>query len=53
VRTKLADFFSILLETQTQLSVKLGFTTADHATFDPADCAGKLLTGLHKKWSAA
>ena len=50
-RTKLADFFSILIETQMQLSVKLGFTTADHAAFDLADRAGKLLTGLHKKMS--
>ena len=41
------------LETQMQLAVILGFTTADHAAFDLADRAGKLLTGLHKKWSAA
>ena len=41
------------LETQMQLSVMLGFTTADHAAFDLADRAGKLLTGLHKKWSMA
>jgi four helix bundle protein len=41
------------LETQMQLAVMLGFTSADHAAFDLADRAGKLLTGLHKKWSAA
>ena len=41
------------METQMQLAVILGFTTADHAAFDLADRAGKLLTGLHKKWSAA
>jgi len=41
------------LETQMQLAVMLGFTTADHAAFDLADRAGKLLTGLHKKWSSA
>jgi four helix bundle protein len=40
------------LETQMQLAVILGFTTADHAAFDLADRVGKLLTGLHKKWSA-
>ena len=41
------------LETQMQLAVMLGFTTADHAALEFADRAGKLLTGLHKKWSAA
>ena len=41
------------LETQMQLAVMLGFTTEDHAAFDLADRAGKLLTGLHKKWSTA
>ena len=41
------------LETQMQLAVILGFTTADHAAFDLADRAGKLRTDLHKKWSAA
>ena len=39
------------LETQMQLAVMLGFTTADHAAFDFADRSGKLLTGLHKKLS--
>jgi four helix bundle protein len=41
------------LETQMQLAVMLGFTAADHAAFDLADRVGKLLTGLHKKWSTA
>jgi len=41
------------LETQMQLAMMLGFTTADHAAFDLADRTGKLLTGLHKKWSTA
>ena len=41
------------LETQMQLAVMLGFTTADHAAFDIADHTGKLLTGLHKKWNTA
>ena len=36
-----------------QLAVMLGATTEDHAAFDLADRAGKLLTGLHKKWSTA
>lgn len=39
------------LETQLQLAVIFGFTTADHAAFDLVDRTGKLLTGLHKKWS--
>ena len=41
------------LETQMQLAVMPGFTTADHAAFDFADRTGKLLTGLHKKWNTA
>ena len=41
------------LETQMQLAVILGFTTADHAALDLTDRVGKFLTGLHKKWSAA
>ena len=41
------------LETQMQPAVILEFTTADHVAFDLADRAGKLLTGLHKKWSTA
>lgn len=39
------------LETQMQLAVMLGFTSADHVAFDLADRTGKLLTGLHKKLS--
>jgi four helix bundle protein len=41
------------LETQMQLAVMLDFVTAEHAAFELADRTGKLLTGLHKKWSAA
>jgi four helix bundle protein len=41
------------LETQMQFAVMIEFTAADHAAFDLADRVGKLLTGLHKKWSAA
>jgi four helix bundle protein len=41
------------METQMQFAVILGFTIADHAAFDLADRAEKLLTGLHEKWSAA
>lgn len=40
------------LETQLQLAMMLGFTAADHAAFDLAERTGKLLTGLHKKWSS-
>ena len=39
------------LETQMQLAVMLDFITPDHAAFELADRTGKLLTGLHKKWS--
>jgi four helix bundle protein len=39
------------LETQLQLAIMLGFTTADHTAFDLAERTGKLLTGLHKKWN--
>ena len=39
------------LETQMQLAVMLDFVTSDHASFELADRTGKLLTGLHKKWS--
>ncbi len=41
------------LETQLQLAVMLGFATDDHEAFELADHAGKLLTGLYKKWSSA
>jgi four helix bundle protein len=39
------------LETQLQLAVMLDFVTPELAAFDLADRTGKLLTGLHKKWS--
>ncbi len=41
------------LDTQMQLSIMLGYSNSDHAAFNLADRAGKLLTGLHKKWSTA
>jgi four helix bundle protein len=40
------------LETQLQLAVMLSFAAQDHSAFSLADRTGKLLTGLHKKWSA-
>lgn len=40
------------LDTQMQLAVILGFSSSDHEAFELADRTGKLLTGLHKKWSA-
>ena len=39
------------LETQMHLAVMLDFVAPDHAAFELADRTGKLLTGLHKKWS--
>ena len=39
------------LETQLQLAIMLGFAAPDHAAFELTDRTGKLLTGLHKKWS--
>ncbi|MBK9162174.1 MAG: four helix bundle protein [Nitrosomonadales bacterium] len=39
------------LETQLQLAVMLDFVASEHTAFDLADRTGKLLTGLHKKWS--
>lgn len=39
------------LETQLQLALMLDFVTPDHTAFELADRTGKLLTGLHKKWS--
>ena len=39
------------LETQLQLAVMLDFANSDHPAFNLADRTGKLLTGLHKKWS--
>lgn len=41
------------LETQMQLAVMLGFAHANHEAFDLCNRTGKLLTGLHKKWSPA
>ncbi|HLD08620.1 MAG TPA: four helix bundle protein [Methylophilaceae bacterium] len=40
------------LETQLQLAVMLKFAPQDHAVFQLVDRTGKLLTGLHKKWSS-
>ena len=39
------------LETQMKLAVMLKFTPQDHIAFELSDRTGKLLTGLHKKWS--
>jgi len=39
------------LETQLQLATMLGFAAPDHAAFELAGRTGRLLTGLHKKWS--
>ena len=41
------------LETQLQLAVMLNFAPKNHPAFDLADRTGRLLTGLHKKWSKA
>ena len=41
------------LETQMQLALMLGYTTADHAAFALAERTGKLFTALHQKWSNA
>lgn len=41
------------LETQLQIAVMLGFADADNPAFQLADHTGRLLTGLHKKWSRA
>lgn len=41
------------LDTQLQLAVMLGYITSNNNVFELADRTGKLLTGLHKKWSAA
>lgn len=40
------------LDTQLQISVMLGFMPSAHGAFQLADKVGKLLTGLHKKWTA-
>ena len=39
------------LETQLKLAVMLKFVPDNHEAFELADSAGRLLTGLHKKWS--
>ena len=39
------------LDTQLQLAVMLEFVDPGHVAFELADRTGKLLTGLHKKWS--
>ncbi|MEO8048229.1 MAG: four helix bundle protein [Nitrospirota bacterium] len=39
------------LETQLRLAVMLGFAALDHPAFEMANSTGKLLTGLHKKFS--
>jgi four helix bundle protein len=41
------------LETQMQLAVMLYFMKPDNPAFEMADKTGRLLTGLHKKWSSA
>jgi four helix bundle protein len=41
------------LETQMQLAVTLNLMKSDHTVFELANRSGKLLTGLHKKMSAA
>lgn len=41
------------LETQLKLAVMLGFISAGHPIFESTDSVGRLLTGLHKKWSTA
>ncbi|MGB7651252.1 MAG: four helix bundle protein [Gallionella sp.] len=41
------------LDTQLQIAVMLGFLNQEHPAFAISDRVGKLLTGLHKKWSAA
>jgi four helix bundle protein len=40
------------LDTQLQIAVMLGFMPAEHGAFQLADKVGKLLTGLHRKWTA-
>lgn len=39
------------LDTQLQLAVMLNFIDQDHVAFELADRSGRLLSGLHKKWS--
>jgi len=40
------------LDTQLQLAVMLGYSPSDHVIFEIIDRVGRLLTGLHKKWSS-
>ena len=39
------------LDTQMQLAVMLGWLDKQHTVFELIDHVGKLLTGLHRKWS--
>jgi four helix bundle protein len=41
------------LDTQLQLAVMLGYLSPKHLVFEIIDHVGRLLTGLHKKWSTA
>ncbi len=41
------------LETQIKLAMMLGFANAETAAEALCDRVGKLLTGMHKKWSKA
>ena len=41
------------LETQMRIAVMLDFMKLDNPAFELADKTGRLLTGLHKKWSSA
>ncbi len=41
------------LDTQLKLAVMLGYISTNNIAFDLANRVGKLLTGLHRKWSKA
>jgi four helix bundle protein len=53
-----AQFISIArgsmaeLDTQLQIATQLGYLVPDHPVYQLADQVVKLLTGLHKKWTA-
>jgi four helix bundle protein len=53
-----AQFISIArgslaeLDTQLQIATQLGYLASGHPVYALADHAGRLLTGLHKKWTA-
>lgn len=53
-----AQFISIArgslaeLDTQLQIATLLGYLAPDHPAYGLADQVGKLLTGLHRKWTA-